>query len=138
MQADLIEPYQIKSFVNQRTTCKIWLLSGLCDFSRYITISPIEDLGKEVILNALKTHFVRYGVSSRIECDFGTNFSAAKENLKTDHLSEEDVKYITEELKSQGTSLVQRCPRARWIQGGVVRANCFIKRFLPGKKFTIF
>ena len=43
-----------------------------------------------------------------------------------------------EELTSQGTSLVQRCPRAPWIQGGVERANSFIKRFLPGKKFTIF
>ena len=99
IQADLIGPYQIKSFVNQRTSRKIWLLSAICDFSRYITISPVEDLGKEAILNCLKTHFLRYGVSSRIECDFGTNFSAAKENLETDHLSEDDVKYITKEFK---------------------------------------
>ena len=106
IQADLIGPYFIKSFVNQRTTRKIWLLSTICDFSRYITNIPVEDLTKQALLNTFKLHFIQYGVSSRIECDFGTNFIAAKDNLETDHLSEDDVKYITEELKSQGTCLV--------------------------------
>ena len=124
--------------MNQRTTRKIWLLSCICDFSRYITINPVEDLSKQALLNTFKLHFIRYGVSSRIECDLGTNFVAVKDNLESDHLSEGDIKYITEELKSQGTCLVQRSPRAPWIQGGVERANSFIKRFLPGKHYTLF
>ena len=56
MQADLVGPISIKEYVNQRGTRKIWLLTGVCHFSRYISLTVVESRSKESILNALKLH----------------------------------------------------------------------------------
>jgi hypothetical protein len=139
MQADLIGPLQVREFVNARGSRKVWLLSGICHFSRYISLTLVESLSKESILNAFKIHALRYGESQQIETDFGTNFSSAKNILQEgDVISEEDVKWITETLKSSGVHLVQRVPKAPWIQGSIERANSVIKKIMPGKKMTVF
>ena len=138
MQADLIGPMSIKEYVNQKGTRKIWLLTGVCHFSRYISVTVVESLSKESILNALKLHSLRFGVSKEIQTDFGTNFSAAKETLEAEQIMDEDIKRIYQALKSDGISLIQRSPKAPFIQGGIERANSMIKKILPGKKMTIF
>jgi hypothetical protein len=99
----------------------------------------VESLSKESILNAFKMHALRYGESQQIETDFGTNFSSARETLQEgDVISEDDVKKITQTLKSEGVHLVQRVPKAPWIQGSIERANSVIKKIMPGKKMTVF
>ena len=139
IQADLIGPLAIKEFVNTRGTRKVWILTCICHFSRYITLTVVESLSKTSILDSLKQHFLRYGQSQMIETDFGSNFSAAKGDLEDEEkLDKKDVQEISESLKSEGVKLVQRTPKAPWIQGGIERANLVIKKILPGKRMTLF
>jgi hypothetical protein len=42
----------------------------------------VESLSKTSILDSLKRHFLRYGLTTKIETDFGSNFSAAKGDLE--------------------------------------------------------
>ena len=74
------------------------------------------------------------------ETDFGTNISAAKDELETEEnvVNEKDLKKITEDLKSQGCKLKQRVPKTPWIQGGVERMNSLVKALMPGKTLTCF
>jgi hypothetical protein len=138
-QADLIGPYSIKEYYNSRGTRKLWLLVSVCNFSRFISITAVESLSKESILNAFENHFHRFGRSSYIETDLGTNFSAAKSDLEdVQALEENTVKEITQSLKSSGVSLIQRAAKSPWIVGGVERANQIVKRIFPEKRLTIF
>ena len=69
-------------------------------------------------------HFLRYGQLTQIDTDFGTNFSAAKETLENTKLIDtDDIKKISEALKSEWVTLVQRTPKASFIQGSNERAN---------------
>ena len=68
-QADLIGTYLIKEYYNSRGTRKMWIMVTVCNFSRYISLTPIEDLSKTSILNAFESHFNRYGCSLSIETD---------------------------------------------------------------------
>ena len=113
LQSDLIGPFKIKEYVNARGSRKIWLTTSICHFSRYLTITCVDSLSKERILNAFNLHFLRYGASKVIETDFGTNISAAKDELETEEnvVNEKDLKKITEDLKSQGCKLKQRVPK---------------------------
>ena len=138
MQADLVGPISVKEYVNQRAIRKIWLLTGICHFSRFISVIVVESLSKESILNALKLHSLMFGVSREIETDFGTNFSAARQTLEEEQIVDEDVRKISQALKSDGITLIQRSPKAPFIQCGIERANSMIKKILPGKKMTIF
>ena len=82
---------------------------SVCNFSRFISLTPVESLSKESILNALENHFHRFGRSVSIETDLGTNFSAAKSDLESEESLEENVVVeITQSLKSSGVSLIQR------------------------------
>ena len=83
-QADLIGPYYVKEFYNSRGTRKMWILVLICSFSRFISLTPVEDLSKTSILNAFESHFNRYGRSLTIEIDLGTNFVAAKSVLENE------------------------------------------------------
>ena len=138
MQSDLIGPIAVKEFVNQRSSRKVWILTSIDHFSRYITLTVVESLSKESIINALKAHFNRYGKSKTIETDFGTNFVAAKSLLEQENIDVHDVKEIENELKSSGVTLIQRTPKAPFIQGSIEKANALIKRILPYKRMTLF
>ena len=139
IQADLVGPLQIKEYVNTRGTRKVWLLTAICHYSRYITVTVVDSLSRESILNALKMHFLRFGQSTTMETDFGTNFSAAKSILESEDLiGNDDIKRISETLKSEGVTLIQRTPKAPFIQGSIERANSLIKKILPGKQMTVF
>ena len=56
-QMDLTGPIRIKDFVNQRSSRKIWLLTAIDDFSRYISVTPVENLSKQALMNSLNQHF---------------------------------------------------------------------------------
>ena len=138
-QADLIGPYYVKEFYNSRGTRKMWILVSICSFSRFISLTPVEDLSKTSILNAFENHFHRFGRSLSIETDLGSNFTAAKNDLEgADSLNETDITDIYQNLKSSGVSLIQRVARSPFMQGGVERANQIVKRIFPEKRMTVF
>jgi hypothetical protein len=86
----------------------------ICHFSRYISLTLVESLSKESILNAFKIHALRYGEYQQIEPDFGTNFSSARKTLQDgDFISEDDVKKITKTLKVKASTLSRECQRRR-------------------------
>ena len=138
-QADLIGPYLVKEFYNSRGTRKMWILVTICNFSRFISLTPIESLSKTSILNAFESHFHRFCRSLSIETDLGTNFTAAKSDLEAaESLEANDVAEITQNLKSSGVSLIQRAARSPWIQGSIERANQIVKKIFPEKRLTVF
>ena len=138
-QADLIGPFYVKEFYNSRGTRKMWILVSICSFSRYISLTPVEDLSKVSILNSFENHFHRFGKSASIETDLATNFTAARADLEeSESLNESDISDISQSLKSTGVSLIQRAARSPFIQGGVERANQIVKRIFPEKKMTVF
>ena len=53
-------------------------------------------------------------------------------------IDNDDIKKISETLKSEGVTLVQRTPKAPFIQGSVERANLLIKKILLGKRMNVF
>ena len=55
---------------------------AICNFSRFISLTPVESLSKESIINAFENHFHRFGRSLSIETDVGTSLSAAKADLE--------------------------------------------------------
>jgi hypothetical protein len=141
LQSDLLGPFEISEFVNKRGTRKVWILSSICHFSRYVSLLPVESLSKIHILDAFRRHFLRYGESKLIETDFGSNFTSAKSDMENPDealINEDDVKDITESLKLQGIKMSQRSPLSPWIQGGIERANLVIKRVIPWKRMTLF
>ena len=76
----------------------------ICNFSHYVSLLPVESLSKVHILDAFRRHFLRYEESKLVECDFGSNFCAAKtdiENQDETFINENDVKELTESLKIQ-------------------------------------
>ena len=98
-------------------------------------MTVVESLSKVSIINAFHQHFHRYGRSLIIECDFGTNYSAAKAQLEEE---EKDIEGVCQSLKSEGVQLVQRSPKSPWVQGSIKRSNQVIKKILPGKRLTMF
>ena len=109
-------------------------MSSIDHFSRYISLVPVESLNKTHILDAFRKHFLQYGESKLIECDFGSNFSAAKGDLENQYencIDEEDIKAVTETLKTQGVMVSQRSPLSPWLHGGIEKANMAIKKVMP-------
>ena len=99
----------------------------------------VESLSKVSIMNAFHQHFHRYGRGLIIECDFGTNYSAAKAQLEEEEIVEnKDIEGVSQSLKSEGIQLVQRSPKSPWVQGSIEQSNQVIKKILPGKKLTMF
>ena len=134
LQSDLIGPFAVKEYYNSRGTRKLWILVSICDFTRYITLIPVESLNKTDILNSFQSHFHRFGRSQKIETDLGTNFVAAKADLGDAEIDEDDLAYITETLRSSGVTLIQRAAKAPWIQGSIERANAMVKKIFPQKR----
>ena len=140
LQSDLIGPFLATEYVNQRKTRKIWLMTNICHFSRFISLTMVENLSKECILKAFDVHSLRYGRAQLIESDMGSNYKSAQKTLEE---SEEDVdpKIIQELVNdslSKGTELVIRGPKMPWVMGSVENANKQVKRLIPNKKLSIF
>ena len=141
IQSDLLGPYEISEYVNSRGRRKIWIVSSICHFTRYITSLPVESLSKTHILDAFRKHFLRYGESKLVECDFGSNFSSARgdlENQDEGFINEDDAKAVTESLKTQGIKMSQRSPLSPLLQGSIECSNLIIKKVMPWKRMTVF
>ena len=63
VQADLVGPLQMKEYVYTEGTRKVWLLTAIYHYSRYITVTVVDSLSRESILNSLKMYFLRIGQS---------------------------------------------------------------------------
>ena len=137
-QMDLAGPVFVKGFVHQRQKRKAWILVGICDYTRMISLTMVESLSKEHLLAAIKSHFSRYGKSKRIESDLGTNFVATKKILEDENsVNDGDLKHLTEELKSEGCSMIQRCARSPFIQGSAEHAVKLTKKALKQYKSSL-
>ena len=136
VQMDLSGPHFVKDFVNRRAhSRKIWLLITICDYTRQISLVVVEDLSKQSLMNAMQTHFNRFGLAKRIESDLGTNFQAVLKELgKTggddDNFKDDDLKFLQRELQSSGVNLVQRSAHAPFLQGSAEHAVKMTKRAL--------
>ena len=79
-------------------------------------MTVVESLSKVSIMNAFHQHFHRYGRSLIIECDFGTNYSAAKAQLEGEETVQyKDIEGVFQSLKSEGVQLVERSPQSPWL-----------------------
>ena len=133
IQMDLAGPFRCKEFVNSRGSRKVYLLIGICDYSRFISINLVESLSREHLLNAMQQHFLRFGRAQRIECDFATNFASSKEAVEEDIVSDGDIEFMKKKLTSGGTKLIQRSPRAAFLQGSAEHSVKICKRMIPSK-----
>ena len=66
----------------KRSIRKIWGLIVICDYSRFISVVPVESLSAVHLMNALTHHTFRFGQFKRLEVDFGSNFSGAREDVE--------------------------------------------------------
>ena len=133
VQMDLSGPHLVKEFVNKRAaTRKIWILVAICDYTRLVSFSIVESLSKDHLLCTLQAHFARYGKSTRIETDLGTNFTASAKHLNgtddTYKMDEGESKQLQLELQSLGCTIVQRCPSAPHIQGSAEHTVKLLKK----------
>ena len=131
MQGDLFGPMKCKSFTNQRTIRKIWGLILICDYSRYISIVPVESLSAVHLMNALKHHTMRFGHFRRLEVDLGTNFTGAKDDIEA--VDESEANELAREIQRTGAVLVQRSPKSPFLQGSGEHSVKCVKRILPTK-----
>ena len=80
--ADVCGPFICRGFVDQRKTRKVWILVNICHYTRYISLSLLESMDSEVLLQTIRMHGLRYGKTDTIHADFGTNFCGAKYDLE--------------------------------------------------------
>ena len=139
-QMDLLGPVYVRTFTKQRnlreveSLRKAWILVGICDYARLISLSMVESLSMDHLLLAIKAHFARYGKSLRIESDLGSNFKAVAKLLNEEPdeetVKDGDIQQLTQELRSVGCNMVQRCPRTPYLQGSAEHAVKMTKKAL--------
>ena len=81
LQSDLFGPYLISEHVNQRSMRKVWVMCNVDHFRTYISLTAVESLSEESILNAFHAHFHCYASSKIIESDIGTNYVSAQKQM---------------------------------------------------------
>ena len=133
LQADLFGPMKCRSFINQRTTRKMWGLILICDFSRFISIVPVESLSAKHLMNAVKHHTLRFGQFLRIEVDLGTNFVGAKDDIEAEAVSESEASELAREIRKTGADMIQRSAKSPFLQGSAEHSVKIIKKILPTK-----
>ena len=139
IQSDVAGPVHCKGFVDPRKTKKLWILVCICQYTRFITLHLLESMSASVLLKTFRVQFLRFGKSESIQCDFGTNYSGARHDLEEEVLSDHDLKEVSLALQSQGTKLIQRCPKSPWVQGSAEHAVGLTKKVIETKhKLTVF
>ena len=124
LQSDLKGPLYIQEYVNRRNTRKVWLLTNICHFSRYVSVSVVEDLSTEAIINSIMGHIYRFGRAKVIETDCGNNYKGDQRLLQAEEeLESIEWPLIRSKLKSRGIQLVMRGAKMPWITGGAEAAN---------------
>ena len=132
IQADLFGPLRCRNFVNKRSIRKIWGLIVICDYSRFISVVPVESLSAKHLMNALTHHTLRFGQFQRIEVDFGSNFSAAKDDVEA-MLGKSEVDEISAQIRHCGAKMIQRAPCSPFLQSSAEHAVKIFKKLIPSK-----
>ena len=120
--SDICGPFVCRGFVDSRKTRKVYILVNICHYTRYISLSLLESMNSEVLLQTIKMHSLRYGKTEIIHADFGSNYVGIKQDLEMESLDQEEVKRIQLELQSSGTQLVHKSPKTPWVQGSAEHA----------------
>jgi transposase InsO family protein len=135
---DFAGPFIMTSPINKRTTCKYYLLVTICDYSRYISITVVENLSTEAIIRAFQQLMFRYGPISILRSDMGTNFVGAKNRYQLiddeSEVSETTRKEVSQAARRHGLQIITRASRAPWIQGSCEKAIGTIKKCWPERK----
>ena len=134
---DFAGPFTMVNPINKRSTAKYYLLITICDFSRYIAVTIVEDLSTVAIMRAIQSLVYRYGPMKEIKSDMGSNFVGAKNRyqlLEDEVISEDTRKGVKEAARRQGITIKTRCPRAPFIQGSCEKAIGTIKKVWPERK----
>ena len=83
-------------------------------------------------MNALTHHTLRFGQFQRIEVDFGSNFSAAKDDVEA-MLGKSEVDEISAQIRHCGAKMIQRAPRSPFLQSSAEHAVKIFKKLIPSK-----
>ena len=132
IQADLFGPLRCRNFVNKRSIRKIWGLIAICDYSRFISVVPVESLSAVHLMNALTHHTLRFGQFKRVEVDFGSNFSGAREDIE-EMLEKSEIDEISAQIRHCGAEMIQRAARSPFLQASAEHAVKIFKRMIPSK-----
>ena len=120
VQMDLSGPHYTKSRTTPRAApLKFWILLCICDYTRMIALTMVENLSRDALMRAMITHMTRYGVPDTIESDLGTNFKSVKKQseMEDERVNDDDLKILKQNLQSYGVKFIQRAPKSPWIQG---------------------
>ena len=133
---DFAGPFTMTNPINKRSTCKYWLLVTICDYSRYISITIVENLSTEAIMRAFQQVKYKYGDVQIIRSDMGSNFVGARNRLLDDDetISDDVRKEVAMAARRHGLQIITRAARAPWIQGSCEKAIGTIKRSWPARK----
>ena len=134
---DFAGPFIMTNPINKSSTCKYYLLVTICDYSRYISITVVENLTTEAIIRSFKELNYRYGPISVLRSDMGSNFVGAQNRFKLlddEVINEEVKKEVKEAARRQGMAIKTRCARAPFIQGSCEKAIGTIKKCWPERK----
>ena len=127
---DLSGPHFVKDYANQKAPKrKCYILVTICCYTRAISLGMLKSLSKEHLMCGIEAQFARYGKSKTIESDFGTNFTSLATNIQEKEANDA-LKFIELELQSKGCSLIQRSPKAPWIQGSAEHSVKLMKQSL--------
>ena len=120
VQMDLSGPHLTKSRTSPRAApLKFWILLCICDYTRMIALTMVENLSRDALMRAMVNHMTRYGVPNTIESDLGTNFKSVKKQSESESegVTDDDLKVLKQNLQSYGVKFVQRSPKSPWLQG---------------------
>ena len=132
--SDYCGPFYMKSVTNDRTKVKFWIMLNVCNWSRFTTITIVENLSRDSLVKALLKHRNRWGFTAEIFSDYGSNYTSAARAMMED--SEEVVnKNLMEEvqsdMKKHAVTMRLRCPKNSWAQGSAERMIQVLKTLWP-------
>ena len=83
-------------------------------------------------MNKLGIHTLRFGQFQRIECDFGSNFSGAKDDVET-MLEKSEVDELSAQIRHRGAKMIQLAVRSPFLQASAEHAVKIFKKLIPSK-----
>ena len=93
---------------------------------------PVESLSAVHLMNALTHHTLRFGQFKRLEVDFGSNFSGAREDVE-EMLEKSEVDEISAQIRQCGAEMIQRAARSPFLQASAEHAVKIFKKLIPSK-----
>ena len=134
MVSDYCGPFKMKSVTNERTKTKFWLMLNTCNYTRFVTLTLVESLSKESLLKAILKHRNRWGFTSEIFSDYGSNYTSAAKAMmeESEEVVDKDVmEQVKNSLKRYSVTMRLRCPKNSWAQGSAERMIQVVKKLWP-------